>query len=403
MGNIYTVTQVNSYIKHMFSEDFLLKNVSVSGEISNLKYHSSGHIYFSLKESNSVIACVMFKGNRAGLKFEMKEGQKVIVKGSVEVYERDGKYQLYAREIFLDGEGDLFKRFEQLKKELLEMGMFDNSFKKPIPKYATKIGIVTASTGAAIQDIINISTRRNPHVELFLYSAIVQGEDAKYSIVDGIETLDGMGLDVLIVGRGGGSIEDLWAFNEEMVARAIFNCDTPVISAVGHETDTTIADYVADMRAPTPSAAAELAVFDYNAFLMDLEAVNDSLKKSLLYKYNEKYQTVMRLSAELKSKSPLNQVKQRKELVSKLKDRLDNVINRKTCDIRNHISVLAARLDGLSPVKKLSNGCGYISSGGKLIKDVNDIKVSEEIQIDIINGKINAVVNSIESIERKTN
>lgn len=400
MGNVYTVTQVNSYIKHMFSEDFLLKNVLVSGEVSNLKYHSSGHIYFSLKESNSVMACVMFKGNRNGLKFDMKEGQKIIAKGSIEVYERDGKYQLYAREIALDGEGDLFKKFEQLKKELLEMGMFDKSFKKPIPKYATKIGIVTASTGAAIQDIINISTRRNPHVELFLYSAIVQGEEAKYSIVNGIETLDNMGMDVLIVGRGGGSIEDLWAFNEEMVARAIFDCETPIISAVGHETDTTIADYVADMRAPTPSAAAELAVFDYNAFLMDLEAVNESLKKAVLYKYNEKAQTVMRLSAELKSKSPLNIIKQRREYVSKLNDRLQNNIVRKTRDTRNTVSVMAARLDGLSPIKKLSNGFGYISSKGSLLMDVDSVNVSDDIQIDVINGRINAVVNSVEKIDR---
>ena len=257
MASVYSVTEVNSYIKHMFEQDFVLNNVYVKGEISNCKYHSSCHIYFTLKDQGGVIACVMFAGNRRGLNFKLEEGLKVTAFGSVNVYERDGKYQLYVREVKMDGQGDLFRRFELLKAELLEMGMFDASYKKPLPKYAMKVGIVTAKTGAAIQDIINVSTRRNPHVQLYLYPAIVQGAEAAPTIVRGIQTLDSLGLDVIIVGRGGGSLEDLWAFNEEIVARAIFNCNTPIISAVGHETDTTIADYVSDMRAPTPSAAAE--------------------------------------------------------------------------------------------------------------------------------------------------
>lgn len=247
------------------------RQISVSGEISNCKYHSSGHIYFTLKDSSGIIQAVMFAGNRRGLTFHMKEGDNVVVTGSIEVYERDGKYQLYASEITLAGAGDLYLKYEALKKELEEMGMFAAEYKQEIPKYARTIGIVTASTGAAVRDIYNIAQRRNPYVQLILYPALVQGEGAAQSIVNGIHAMEQLKPDVLIVGRGGGSIEDLWAFNEEIVARAVFDCPIPVISAVGHETDTTIADYVADLRAPTPSAAAELAVFDVRDFYETME------------------------------------------------------------------------------------------------------------------------------------
>ena len=254
MRNVYSVKQVNAYIKNMFLQDFMLNRIYIKGEVSNCKYHTSGHIYFSLKDESGSIACIMFAGNRSGLAFRMQDGQQVIVLGSVTTYERDGKYQLYAREIILDGAGLLYEKFEALKKELGEMGMFAPEYKQPIPKFAKIIGIVTAPTGAAIRDIMNISSRRNPYVQLLLYPALVQGDGAAASIVKGIEMLEKQNVDIIIVGRGGGSIEDLWAFNEEIVARAIFNCRIPIISAVGHETDTTIADYVADMRAPTPSA-----------------------------------------------------------------------------------------------------------------------------------------------------
>lgn len=232
--NVYSVAQVNRYIKNMFTQDFMLNRIYVKGEVSNCKYHTSGHIYFSLKDESGAIACVMFAGDRrSGLAFRMQEGQKVIVLGSVSVYERDGRYQLYAREIMPDGEGDLYRQFELLKKDLEEMGMFAQEFKQPIPFYSRTIGIVTAPTGAAIRDIMNISRRRNPYVQLVLYPALVQGEQAADSIVRGIRTLDQYGVDVIIAGRGGGSMEDLWAFNEEKVARAIFECRTPIISAVG--------------------------------------------------------------------------------------------------------------------------------------------------------------------------
>ena len=283
MRSEYTVTQVNAYIKNMFTQDFLLKSLTVKGEVSNCRYHSSGHIYFTLKDSGGAISCVMFRGDRdrGGLKFQMKEGQQVKVSGTVDVYERDGKYQLYARQIELDGEGALFEKFEELKKRLAESGMFAEEYKQPIPSYIKTLGVVTASTGAAVRDIINVATRRNPHIQIILYPAIVQGDQAAESIVRGIETLSEMQTDVIIVGRGGGSIEDLWAFNEEIVAEAIFNCPVPIISAVGHETDTTIADYVADRRAPTPSAAAEIAVFEYRRFVQDLEDYSYTLQKSM--------------------------------------------------------------------------------------------------------------------------
>ena len=248
MGSIYSVGQVNTYIKNMFTQDFMLNRISVRGEVSNCKYHTSGHLYFSLKDASGSLACVMFAGQRKGLAFSMKNGDRVVVSGSVSVYERDGKYQLYAREICLEGAGILYEKFLALKEELEEMGMFAQEYKQLIPRYIRRLGVVTAPTGAAIQDIRNITYRRNPYIEIILYPALVQGEGAKESIVKGIRALDQLGVDVMIVGRGGGSMEDLWAFNEEEVARAIFQCSVPIISAVGHETDVTIADFVADRK-----------------------------------------------------------------------------------------------------------------------------------------------------------
>ena len=248
MKRVYSVGQVNRYVKNMFLQDFVLKKVYVKGEVSNCKYHPSGHIYFSLKDETGVLSCVMFAGHRRGLAFRMKDGDQVVVGGAVDVYERDGRYQLYAKEITQEGEGVLYERFLALKRELEEMGMFAQEYKQPIPEFIRRLGVVHAPAGAAIQDIRNISLRRNPYVQIILYPALVQGEGAADSIVKGIRMLDEAGVDVMIVGRGGGSIEDLWAFNEEKVARAIFDCRTPVISAVGHETDFTIADFVADLR-----------------------------------------------------------------------------------------------------------------------------------------------------------
>ena len=291
MANIYSVTQVNNYIKNMFTQDFLLQGLSIRGEVSNCKYHSSGHIYFTLKDSGGTLTCIMFAGYRRGLSFKLEEGQQVIVTGAVDVYERDGRYQLYAREIRLAGVGLLFERFEALKAELKEMGMFEAEYKQPIPKFIRTLGVVTAPTGAAVRDIIQISMRRNPFVQIILYPAQVQGEGAAESIVEGIHALERQGVDVMIVGRGGGSIEDLWAFNERIVAEAVFHCSVPVISAVGHETDTTIIDFVSDLRAPTPSAAAELAVFDVRQLLAQLESYEGALISGMRQKL-ERYRQI---------------------------------------------------------------------------------------------------------------
>lgn len=399
--NIYTVGQINTYIKNMFSQDFLLRQLCVKGEISNCKYHTSGHIYFTLKDASGTINGIMFAGNRKGLTFPMKEGDKVVVTGSIEVYERDGKYQLYAREISLDGEGDLYKRYEALKRELEEMGMFAPEYKKPIPRYVKRVGIVTAPTGAAIQDIRNISSRRNPYVQLILYPALVQGEGAAASIVNGIHALDMLGVDVMIVGRGGGSIEDLWAFNEEIVARAIFECETPIISAVGHETDTTIADYVADLRAPTPSAAAELAVYDVQRFLMDLQACENRLNRLVKNRMELTKNRLLQYVAKLKYLSPENQLNGKKQYAADLEDKLNYAMQGILTEKRHRMELLAQNLDGLSPLKKLSQGFSFVSDmEGKNIHDVSQVDVGEKIKIQVLNGCLEAVVEKKEKFRR---
>ena len=383
--NVYSVAQVNRYIKNMFTQDFMLARIYVKGEVSNCKYHTSGHIYFSLKDESGAIACVMFAGDRVkGLHFRMQEGQKVIVLGAVSVYERDGRYQLYAKEIVPDGEGDLYLRYERLKKELEEMGMFAPEFKQPIPLYSRKIGVVTAPTGAAVRDIMNITRRRNPFVQLILYPALVQGEQAADSIVRGIRTLDQYGVDVIIAGRGGGSMEDLWAFNEEKVARAIFECRTPIISAVGHETDTTIADYVADLRAPTPSAAAELAVTDYWQLMSGLELYRNQLADRLEQKIHNDRQRAEYLRLRLLQASPEYQLREKKQYAADLEERLKRSMDQKLTDRKHKIALYAERLDGVSPLKKLQQGYSYTeASDGKALRSVSQVAPSDLLLIHV--------------------
>ena len=397
MKSVYSVSQVNSYIKNMFTQDFVLNSIYIKGEVSNCKYHTSGHIYFSLKDKGGVISGVMFAGNRGGLNFTLKEGQDVIVLGSVSVYEKSGSYQVYAKQIMLDGAGQLYQKYEELKKELEEMGMFDIMYKQPIPKYATKIGICTASTGAAIQDIRNISSRRNPYVQLYLYPAIVQGENAVASIVQGLRYLDEMDMDVIIVGRGGGSIEDLWAFNEEAVARTIFNMKTPVISAVGHETDTTIADYVADLRAPTPSAAAELAVFDYNEFKNKLFQYKRTLENKLEREIQKNRILVKNYEARVNYVSPKNQLLTKKQYVDELFTKMENLLKNKLTNDKHTLGILSERLNGLSPLNKLSNGYAYITDDNlHTITSVGQIDVGEKVLLNLKDGKVTSVVEKIE-------
>ena len=397
MRNVYTVKQVNLYIKNMFTQDFMLNRIYVKGEVSNCKYHTSGHIYFSLKDESGTIACIMFASARSGLSFRMREGQKVVVLGSVNVYERDGKYQLYANEIILEGAGLLYEKFEALKQELEEMGMFADEYKQPIPKFAKTVGIVTAPTGAAVRDIIQIASRRNPYVQLILYPALVQGEGAADSIVRGIRMMEKQNVDVMIVGRGGGSIEDLWAFNEEKVARAIFECRVPVISAVGHETDTLISDFVADLRAPTPSAAAELAVYDYRQVLEQMEAFFSRMRRQMRLKTMLERRRLEQLELRLKHTHPqqkLNENRQRLlELENRLRDRMQMLLE----ENKYRLAIYTEQIDGLSPLKKLSQGYSYTElADGENVRSVKQVKDGQEISVYVTDGKIKARIIEVE-------
>lgn len=399
-GNVYTVKQVNAYIRNMFTQDFMLNRIYVKGEVSNCKYHTSGHIYFSLKDESGTIACVMFAGQRGGLSFRMAEGQQVIVFGSVSVYERGGTYQLYARQIRLDGEGVLYEKFQALKKELEEMGMFAQEYKKPIPPFAMRVGVVTASTGAAVRDIMNISRRRNPYVQLILYPAQVQGEGASESIVKGIHMLEQADVDVMIVGRGGGSIEDLWAFNEEIVARAIFDCSVPVISAVGHETDTTIADYVADLRAPTPSAAAELAVWDIRLFDQRLQETALQMNRQMDRQIQVSRLRLQKYEARLRYLHPGNKLREKRQILVDLEDAMRRDIEQKIQRARHQLAIYIEKMRGLSPAGKLNQGYSYVEkeSGGsrEAVKSIRQVEKDMELHIYVSDGVIRARVEDVQ-------
>lgn len=391
MNSIYSVGQVNNYIKNMFTQDFLLNRIFVKGEVSNCKYHTSGHIYFSLKDSSGTIACVMFAGARKGLAFRMKDGDRVVVSGSVNVYERDGKYQLYAKEIRLEGAGLLYERFLALKKELEEMGMFAPEYKQPIPAHIRTLGVVTAPTGAAIQDIRNVAGRRNPFVQIILYPALVQGEGAKESIVQGIQRLDDYGVDVIIVGRGGGSIEDLWAFNEEVVARAIFHCRTPVISAVGHETDTTIADFVADLRAPTPSAAAELAVSDVRTLLGTFQEYRKKLERIMDNRLLLLEQQMKFYKNKLLYLSPENQIREKRTYLLELEARMDAGMQNQIYRARQELNLYIERMRGLSPLDKLNQGFSYVENEEqKAVTSISQVKTGDRLYIQVSDGTVEA-------------
>jgi len=401
MGQAYSVSEINQYIKSIFMRDRILNHIYVKGEVSNCKYHTSGHIYFTLKDAQGQLACVMFAGQRRGLKFRLEEGQSVIALGSINVYERDGKYQLYANQIVLDGLGTLYERFEKLKKSLEEEGLFDIAHKKEIPRFPKKIGIVTASTGAAIQDIINISKRRNPYVQLVLYPALVQGVGAAASIAKGIRLLDQLNLDTIIIGRGGGSIEDLWAFNEELVAREIYRCKTPIISAVGHETDVTIADFVADLRAPTPSAAAELAVNDYMAYLSSLRDYKRQLYQAMKQKLTYQQARLEKYKLQLEYASPAYQIKQmRQELMDK-EQKLQHLMEQRIRDYRHRMDVYISKLEGLSPLSKLSKGYALVvGEDNKPVQTIKKIKKDEELTISLFDGDVITRVKETREIKR---
>lgn len=396
MRNVYTVKQVNSYIKNMFTQDFMLNRIYVKGEVSNCKYHTSGHIYFSLKDESGTIACVMFASARAGLSFRMQEGQTVIVLGSVSVYERDGRYQMYAKEIILDGAGLLYERFEALKRELEEMGMFSTEYKQAIPMFAKRIGIVTAPTGAAVRDIIHIAKRRNPSVQLILYPALVQGDGAAASIVRGIQMLEKEQVDVIIVGRGGGSIEDLWAFNEEVVARAIFECSVPIISAVGHETDTLISDYAADLRAPTPSAAAELAVYEYCAVENTLKELELRLRRQMKLRIQTERRNLEQVTMRLKYAHPRQKLDEKRQLSIDLENRLWAQMKQNLDKSRHKMELYIEKMRGLSPIEKLSQGYSYVENeNGENIRSVMQTRKGDFITIRVTDGTIHAQISEV--------
>lgn len=395
-AKVFTVTEVNSYIRNLLERDFALRRVTVQGEVSNCKYHNSGHIYFTLKDGTGALAAVMFARDRIGLRFRMQEGQQVRVTGRFSVYEKNGVYQLYAQVIEPAGRGELYQRFEELKERLSEMGMFDEMYKRPVPRYAMNIGIVTAPDGAAVRDIEKVARGRNPCVRLVLYPAIVQGEYAVPSIVSGIQRLDRMGLDVLIVGRGGGSIEELWAFNEEAVARAIFDCRTPVISAVGHETDVTIADLVADRRAATPTESAQIAVFELAAYDREIEGYASAVRRAMRRRIEYERMRLRQAAYRMDRLTPRHRLDNQRQEAADLEDRLLRQMRKTLSDYRNRLTIVSARIDGASPLKKMSGGYAYAEDkAGRAIRSAGQTVPGDEITVQLTDGRILAEVLSV--------
>ena len=391
--NPISVTDLNKYIKDKIAGDEMLNNVLVKGEISNYKHHYTGHLYFTLKDENSLIKCIMFKGYAANLKFEPRDGMKVMVFGTVSVFERDGVYQIYCKAMQEDGMGSLYKAYEEMKARLAKEGLFEQSHKKKIPLMPKCIGVLSSNTGAVIRDIINVSTRRNPNVYIKLLPVPVQGEGAAEKIVDAIKLMNEQKLaDVIIIARGGGSLEDLWPFNEEIVARAIYDSELPIISAVGHETDFTIADFVADLRAPTPSAAAELAVPNISDIVLKLESYNNRYKLALKKKVEFmklRYEKCMNSRV---FKEPTQKINEKYMLidmkVKSMQNSISKIYNAKKTNMVKHI----AKLDALSPLKTLTRGYSLAEFNGHVIKSVSQVKKDDEINLRLSDGSISARV-----------
>ena len=391
--NPITVTQLNVYIKNKFQEDEFLNNVLVKGEISNFKHHYTGHMYFTLKDENSLIKCVMFKTYTPHLDFVPKDGMKVMVLGTVSAYERDGIYQIYAKAIKQEGIGDLHAEYEKLKLKLEQEGLFDKNHKKQIPFMPKCIGVLTSNTGAVIRDIINVSTRRNPNVYIRLYPVPVQGQGAGEKIAKAIEIMNEKKLaDVLILARGGGSLEDLWPFNEEIVARAIYNSEIPIISAVGHETDFTIADFVSDLRAPTPSAAAELAVQNIEELQLKLKTYENRLKNSLYKKVEIMRMRYEKCISRKGFTNPLQKVNDCYMMLDNKVKFFQNNIQLKLKEKKTYMIEWITKLDTLSPLKTLTRGYSIIEQNDKMVRSVKDLNAGDEINIRFIDGKAKAQI-----------
>lgn len=393
----FSVSALNEYIKSIFENNRTLSSVTVRGEISNFVNHRSGHLYFSLKDGDGQIRAVMFRSKAQTLRFMPESGMKVIVHGSVTVYPRDGSYQLYVSSMQPDGIGALYLAYEQMKARLAEEGLFDEDHKKLIPEYPRRIGVITSPTGAAVRDIINVTGRRYPNAEVFLYPALVQGEGAEDSLIRALDYLDKSCLcDVIIIGRGGGSIEDLWAFNSERLARRIYEACTPVISAVGHETDFTICDFVADMRAPTPSAAAELAVPDRRELMMRLDSIDERIALALVRRLDRSRERFEHLKAMADARSIDKLIKARADAVVAIGDKVELLARSRVDKARDRLSANAGKVDALSPLSILSRGYAITEKGGALIKSTDQLSINDEIGVILSDGSVRATVIHIE-------
>lgn len=391
-----TVSELNSYVKKKIDGDEFLNNVYVKGEISNCKLHYTGHIYFTLKDEKSLIKCVMFKSYTPHLTFIPKDGMKVMVFGSVSVFERDGVYQIYVKAMKEDGIGTLYEAYEKLKAKLEAEGLFDSSHKKPIPQFPNKIGVLTASTGAVIRDIINVSTRRNPNVHITLLPVPVQGPTAAEAIVKGIKKMNDEKIaDVIILGRGGGSLEDLWPFNEEIVARAIYDSEIPIISAVGHETDFSISDFVADLRAPTPSAAAELAVPNIDDVKYTISQIENRYKILLKKKIELKKLQFEKCMQSKGFKDPLNRVNEKRMLIDNDVKNLCNLIKIKMSNFETLLTKNITKIDGLSPLKIMARGYLISEKDGRIVKSVKSLNQNDDIQLQYFDGVAKATINDV--------
>lgn len=396
MSRAVTVSQINRYIANLFKQDYTLSGIQVKGEISGCKYHYSGHIYFTLKDAGAAISCVMFSSQRKGLDFTLEDGQSVIVTGQISVFERDGRYQLYARSIAQDGVGRLYEEYEKLKKRLLAEGLFDEQRKKPIPRYASKIGVVTAETGAVIQDICNVTYRRNPYVQLYLYPAKVQGEGAAQTVIEGIHYFEQTDVDTIIIGRGGGSAEDLWCFNDEVLARVIADCTKPIISAVGHETDTTISDYAADLRAPTPSAAAELAVYSWREMEIGLREYRNDLRQAMHQILKVRKLELQKYMVLLQHVSPEDILRQKRLVLADSQERLQRLMEKRLTDAKHRLALYAEEMKGLSPLQKLQSGYTYTADeAGNHIDSVQSLEKGQHLTLTFADGQADVTVDEI--------
>lgn len=396
MSRAVTVSQINRYIANLFKQDYTLSGIQVKGEISGCKYHYSGHIYFTLKDAGAAISCVMFSSQRKGLDFTLEDGQSVIVTGQISVFERDGRYQLYARSIAQDGVGRLYEEYEKLKKRLLAEGLFDEQRKKPIPRYASKIGVVTAETGAVIQDICNVTYRRNPYVQLYLYPAKVQGEGAAQTVIEGIHYFEQTDVDTIIIGRGGGSVEDLWCFNDEVLARVIVDCTKPIISAVGHETDTTISDYAADLRAPTPSAAAELAVYSWREMEIGLREYRNDLRQAMHQILKVRKLELQKYMVLLQHVSPEDILRQKRLVLADSQERLQRLMEKRLTDAKHRLALYAEEMKGLSPLQKLQSGYTYTADeAGNHIDSVQSLEKGQHLTLTFADGQADVTVDEI--------